>query len=363
MAEQNVQPGNLQAALETHERNKRTTDIPLFYGNPTLDRISPLDLIERIEAAAKVGTTFDDARKCVELELCTRDAAKGWWRAVKSSRKVDMTNWAQVKDSFFKTFDPRATARHTCTLLADTKKKPAESMVRFYGRISEQFDKIVAQAPAHCLNPIPADGAFPMTEENARKMLTRACMDYNQHIQKLVFVSGLPDDVRQEVMRNDSDDQGSWEIFQTALSAEILLEDGKKKNVHPVRVEAVHEKKTVDDVDVEEFDDENHFEAVNLLRTRRGLPPRPQPAFFKAMKKTGPSNGGIHRNRNGRPIMKCRYPKCGKMGHMQKDCRMRISDGAPCLDQFGQPWRNQPSVHSVNEAEDSPVHLNLLRIV
>ena len=53
MAE-NVQPGNLQAALENHERNKRTTDIPLFYGNPALDKISPLDLIERIEAAAKV---------------------------------------------------------------------------------------------------------------------------------------------------------------------------------------------------------------------------------------------------------------------------------------------------------------------
>ena len=186
-------------------------------------------------------------------------------------------------------------------------------------------------------------------------------------MQKLVFIAGLPDDVRQEVMRNDTEDKGDWEIFQTALDAEILLEDRKKKNVHPVRVEAVHEKNSttsdLDPLEVEEFDDESHLEAVNMLRAKRGLPPRPRPAFFKAQKRTGNAHGGNPRNRNGRPLMKCRYPKCGKMGHMQKDCRMRLNDGAPCLDQFGQPWRNQPSVQAVAEKEEAPVHLNFLRVV
>ena len=274
-----------------------------------------------------------------------------------------MTNWAQVKEHFFRSFDPKATARHTCTLFADTKKKPAESIVRFYGRISEQFDKVIAQMPPTCQTHFPTDGAFPMTEENVRKLITRINLDTTQHIQKLVFVAGLPDDLRQEVMRNDSEDKGAWEIYQTALDAEVLLDDSKKKNVHPVHVEAVSEQKTVDDVDVEDFDDEAHFEAVNLLRNRRGLPPRSRPAFFKAQKKSGPSNGGPPRNRNGQPLMKCRYPKCGKMGHMQKDCRMRISDGAACLDQFGQPWRNQPSVQAVSQKEETPAHLNFLRIV
>ena len=195
-------------------------------------------------------------------------------------------------------------------------------------------------------------------------MLTRVHLDYNQHIQKLVFIAGLPDDVRQEVMRNDSEDKGAWDIFQTALSAEILLEDGKKRsNVHPVRVDAVWEKTpATDDIDVEEFDAKAHFDAVNVLRGRRGLPPRPRPAFFKAQKRVGASGGGNPRNQNGRPQIKCQYPKCGKMGHMQKDCRMRLNDGPPCLDQFRQPWRNQPNVQALNKKEDDTAHLNFLRI-
>lgn len=272
MAEDNTQPGNLQATLETHKCNRRTTDIPLCCGNPALDKITPLDLT--------------------------------------------------------------ATAQHTYTPFADSKKKPNESVLSFYGRISEQFDTILNQVPA-------------------------LCKDTAQHLQKLIFIAGLPDDLQQEVMRGDSEDKGIGDIYNLALAAEICLEDRKQKHVHPVCEEVVHDQ--TDNVEAKECKDKAHYETINLLPSSRGYSPRPRPAFFKAQKKAGSLGGENLSNRNGRSIIKCRYQKCGKIGHMQKNCRIRIADGAPCIDQFGQPWRNQPSMQAMSQAKNTSAHLNLLK--
>ena len=74
-------------------------------------------------------------------------------------------------------------------------------------------------------------------------------------------------------MQSNTEDKSIWSVYKLALAAKILLEDGKKKNVHLVHVEAVQEKPPVDDVDIEEFDNKIHFEAINVLQAQRGLPP------------------------------------------------------------------------------------------
>ena len=42
----------MQEALQDHTRNKKSNDIPLFYGISDRDTIKPQQLIDRIEAAA-----------------------------------------------------------------------------------------------------------------------------------------------------------------------------------------------------------------------------------------------------------------------------------------------------------------------
>ncbi len=45
----------IQQALIAHDRVWRTTDIPLFYGRKGKDTISPQQLVERLEKAARVA--------------------------------------------------------------------------------------------------------------------------------------------------------------------------------------------------------------------------------------------------------------------------------------------------------------------
>ena len=51
------------AALAAHEQIRKTTDIPLFFGNKAKETVTPQQLIERLEMAATVANWADDARK------------------------------------------------------------------------------------------------------------------------------------------------------------------------------------------------------------------------------------------------------------------------------------------------------------
>ncbi len=46
---------NLQQALIAHDRVRRTTDIPLFYGRKSKDTITPQQLVEQLERASCVA--------------------------------------------------------------------------------------------------------------------------------------------------------------------------------------------------------------------------------------------------------------------------------------------------------------------
>ena len=67
--------GALQAALLNHDRVRRTTDIPLFYGKKSKDTIQPQQYIERLEKAARVAQWPDDQRRCDEFTLSLRENA------------------------------------------------------------------------------------------------------------------------------------------------------------------------------------------------------------------------------------------------------------------------------------------------
>ncbi len=59
----------LQAALLNHDRVRRTTDIPLFFGNKAKETITPQQLIERIELCQKKRNNV--VRK--KQEKCVRE--------------------------------------------------------------------------------------------------------------------------------------------------------------------------------------------------------------------------------------------------------------------------------------------------
>ena len=90
----------LQAALLNHDRVRRTTDIPLFFGNKAKETITPQQLIERIEIAAEVANWNTDERKCAEFFLCLREDALSWYNTLDHIIGFNKKVWADIKREF-----------------------------------------------------------------------------------------------------------------------------------------------------------------------------------------------------------------------------------------------------------------------
>ena len=103
---------NLAQALTDHERLKRSTDMPLYFGRKEKDTITTRHLIERIERGAEIAT-WDAARKCNELYMLLRDKALVWYESMVDD-ELDLKDWDVVKREFLKTYEPKYSARTTC---------------------------------------------------------------------------------------------------------------------------------------------------------------------------------------------------------------------------------------------------------
>ncbi len=60
---------NLAQVLNKHDRTKRSTDIPLYYGQQGQDTIAARLLIVRVNDAGAIAG-WDNARKLQEFKMC-----------------------------------------------------------------------------------------------------------------------------------------------------------------------------------------------------------------------------------------------------------------------------------------------------
>jgi hypothetical protein len=96
-------PANLTQALNDHDHAKRSTDIPLYYGQPGRDTIAARLLIVHVTDAGAIAG-WDNARKLLEFKMCLRDKAVGWFEGLTEDR-VDTDNWDTVKAEFLETYE------------------------------------------------------------------------------------------------------------------------------------------------------------------------------------------------------------------------------------------------------------------
>ena len=88
----------LAQALYDHDRAKRSTDIPLFYGQPGRDTIAPRLLIVCVKDAGAIAG-WDNARKLLEFKMCLRDKAVGWFEGL-IEEGINVDDWDIVTAEF-----------------------------------------------------------------------------------------------------------------------------------------------------------------------------------------------------------------------------------------------------------------------
>ena len=339
--------------LNEHELNKKTTQIPLFYGT-SKDTSSGRDIIEKIELAAGIAN-WNDARKIRELQGCVRDQAKKRVDSILRTCPDDMTVWNNVKKEFLEQYDPKGTAKATCAGLTDLTQKSQEKVGDFYGRVDEHFRRILENRQERHLGPLATDNVPAAQLDLVKTIVARSTKDMLETIEQMVFTAGLNDQLRQKVM--EAGKTTLYETFKFASEIEIYLAD-KKAKANSVKLDSITEgTEELDVAEETEFETEEEFNFVNAIRARRGLPPRPRPTYFRRNNNGGGQRPAANTSYNKKDLV-CRY--CKKKGHNQAECRKRIRENGQCVDQHGVPWKVQPKVNDVQASGPQPT-LNSFR--
>ncbi len=88
----------LAQALNDHDRAKRSTDIPLYYGQPGRDTIAARLLIVQVNDAGEIAG-WNAARKLLEFKMCLRDKAVGWFEGL-IEEGINIDDWDVVNAEF-----------------------------------------------------------------------------------------------------------------------------------------------------------------------------------------------------------------------------------------------------------------------
>jgi hypothetical protein len=321
----------MAAALNDHDRMRRSTDIPLFYARRDKDTVLPRILIDRIEDAAEIAT-WNEARKIRELKLCLRERAIIWWKSLKDTN-IDTNVWDDVKKEFLTAYEPKYTAKTVCANFTDLKQHPDESMNDFLCRIQVAYDRLLDNKPA-AITTVRTAIAAGATEAQVK---AEGINDMALFFKHQLFLAGVKDSLRDRVLEAGKADLQESLKFARELEA---IQNDRKRSSKIAALKAVMPPQEAAAIFWDELESED-LDQIAAVRRQQ-----PRSSNQTQARSSGPARGNGPRN----PNIVCRY--CKKKGHMQRECNSRRRDGAPMVDANGKKY--QQRVNNVAENEEKP---------
>lgn len=299
--------------LGDHDRIRKSTDMPLWYGDKSRDVCSALYLMDRLENAKRIGRWPNDARTCDEFYALLRGKALVWWESLKD-HGVNNQVYAEVKKAFLKAYEPKYSPKLTFTNFSELTQRNNEGVHDFYLRISEVCRKMFRGRPEALFDvrrDYPHGAAANAYDDDIVKAIKKEGLeDDEMYIKHQIFIAGVKDEFRIKLIEENKPTLGESVYF--AIELEATLNEKKQS----LKLAAIEKEEIV-------ALNEEEKEAINALRFKRNggggnkFSPKRQPP--RATSSTI-----------------CRY--CKKTGHFQKECRSRIRDKAPMVDASGKPF-------------------------
>jgi hypothetical protein len=335
----------LEQALERHERVRKSTDLPLFYGDRSKDTIEPRDFLNRFNAAAQIanwvpapvgGQPPNQARKCNEFYVLLRAKALDWWKSLENNPGINQDSWDDVERDFRLTFLPKFTARTACMSFSDLVQSSSEDVFSFFLRVDKAYRLLKETRPDVLFQvniPAPNFGAqgadvdalaLDWAQRNLRDGIERMGL----FVVQAMFTAGLTEEIRIKTMEARCNTH--IEARDQAMVFETVLRDKRgSKALAVASVERTSTEAEDEETEVDEEEDEL-LQKLNLIRRGRGR----KPLRFAP------------KNSKQKVAVICRY--CKKTGHFQRECFKRKKENGPMVDAKGKPMK----FNSIEEEDD-----------
>lgn len=299
-------------ALTQHDRVRRSTDIPLFHGNRAKDTITPQQLIERLDRAARVARWNDDERKCDEFFLCLRGDAIAWANTLDNLLDFDKGDWDSVKEEFLKAYSPRYSARTLCVCMQDLRQTKDESVQAFYNKVSEMFRNAYQYVPV-AVTTCEGDRG-EANQDDANMIMTEGVKKMKLLMMNTIFLGGLREDIRARVLEEQTDN--IQDSVDAARKQEVILQDRKAAPGKGLVVASVGSESEEFEVSEEEA---QQMAAVNAILKKKGQKQLPTFRVKRGSNKKYTMSGNASADRApGKLTITCYF--CQKPGHRERDC-------------------------------------------
>jgi hypothetical protein len=298
-------------ALTQHERVRRTTDLPLFYGEPKRDTITAVHMIQRVERAARQAKWHTDIEKCDQLILSLRGEADLWAKGLEERPNFDITDWEAVKDEFLKAYATKYTPLSICKTLHTLRMKSEDTVQMFHNRVLTTFSQARFNRPATIMQFLGSaedeDRVYheggterQIPQDSLDKLVAVGATQMEWYLMMVVFVGGLHERIRDKVMQANPEDME--EALHEARKQEMIYDEERKpKGVVVTAVKTQdkndEEREKEDQILMIDEDEVEQIEAVNAIRRRQN---RPQIKYR----------------------VRRRCFNCNKPGHIAKNCRL-----------------------------------------
>jgi hypothetical protein len=307
----------MQQALIQHDRVRRTTDIPLFYGRREKDTITPQQLVFRLEKAARVAQWDNlpnpDVRKTDEFYLSLRDDALSWYNMLDNIFGFNKENWNDLKTKFLEAYAPKYTAKTLCICFQDLRQKPDETVQRFYNRVTDTFRNAYLTKPDHTVTY--QGNLHGSTQAQCNEIMLQGVNRMQWLMLNTVFLGGLREDIRTRVLEEGPTEPD--ESAKLAREIESIISDRRRERGYNVTNIAASETEA-DTEDVGEVDEE---EAAQLREVNAILKKRGRPQYKFKVKPRGPNSSSF----NGTGAVICFF--CNKPGHRIAQCQTKMAAG------------------------------------
>ena len=344
---------DLATVLNNHDRVKRSTDIPLFYGIKGKDNVSAQQLVDRIDRAAVIAnwdrkTADGDAgiaaglvagakRRCDELYLCLREKAMSWYHTLEDIPGFNSNDWNEITREFLEAYAPKYTARTLCVSLQELRQRGEENVQDFYNRVSDSFRNAYQVKHDDLRNftgPAIDRGTATVAQANAINLAGVQKMQRN--MMNTIFLGGLREELRSKVLEDETEIGDIRSSVKRARALEILVNEKRIKGTVIASLTEGEEKES-DSLEKEDSLQEKIRAAVAAIKLEEEEEQMIAALGSNDLRnklnrgKTSARRGGYQNSNRGggdyKPngVFVCWY--CNISGHTQVQCRKRQAEG------------------------------------
>ena len=326
--------------------------LPDFYGEPGKDTITALEFMARIDEC-QVTNEWNDITTFSYFRLALRGQADKWLSSI--VRHMQLTaaqkTWTRIRPVFKAEFAAFSDDKLIIDGLAKLSHRPNENPRMFFSRLEELVYVLKENYASYRVKPdrpppIQPQGTY--TEDALTKYANDSVDAFANFLFTQMFKAAAPENVRRLLSHKDQSRLTVEDAYKVFFTDHRMEMDKKLSSVHALADDS--DNPAQQEQDVAAFKPQQRQQQRQQNYNRGGGNNRSRGQNYRGNSNNRQNfnqNSSQPRNNFSRNGKYCVY--CKMMNHAQEECRKRINDKQPCVNNKGQMYWPK-----INNTTDSP---------